>query len=61
MSLENSVRKGQIGRNKQLLLFKQFSGLLENFPAFLPNSGLSSAMGECNTILSAHTKYRHLG
>ena len=47
---ENILRKGT---------FKtRFSHIFQNFLSLLLNL---KSMGECNTILSAYTKYRHLG
>ena len=57
-SFENTVGKGEITHNEQFLLFPVLSTLLENFQTF---TSLSKSMGECNTILSACTKYRPLG
>ena len=43
-SIENTVGKGEIARNKQFLLFPQcFLAILENFPSFSSNLKLSSA------------------
>ena len=56
-SFENTVRKGEMARNEQFLIFPQCFLLSENFTPFPSNLELSSA----NSFSYEESKICHLG
>ena len=55
----NIVAKGENAGNQYFLLFTHvFWPMRDKFHTEIV---VCNSMGECNTILSAYTKYRHLG
>ena len=62
MVFENIVRKGQNGSNQQFFfLFPQMFLLFQRQKSSFELHVYFISLGEYNTILSAYTKYRHLG